>query len=91
MTRRISTGSGLQGKRHRKAPTGPALTNAAIKRLARRAGVRRINAGVYEEARPALRQWLGRVIEAATVFAQHARRMTVTLNDVLLALKRQGM
>jgi histone H4 len=88
-------GSGRSGlKRHgRRAMLdgSSALSRPALRRLARRAGVKRINAGIYEEAPTAMRAWLGKVIADAAVYTEHARRMTVTINDVLLSLKRNGV
>lgn len=63
----------------------------AIRRLARRAGVKRISEGIYEEAPQALRKWLRTMVHDATVYADHAKRFTITTNDVLLALKKNGV
>jgi histone H4 len=88
-------GSGRSGlKRHsrRVMPDGSsALSRPALRRLARRAGVKRINAGIYEEAPTAMRAWLGKIIADSVTYTEHARRMTVTINDVLLSLKRNGV
>lgn len=87
-------GPGRQGlkrqKRGAQLEKNSGLNKPAIRRLARRGGVKRIGLGVYDEVRTELRRFLGTVIEGATIFAEHAHRMTVSLNDVLLALKRQG-
>lgn len=68
-----------------------ALSRPALRRLARRAGVKRINAGIYEEVPTAMRSWLGKIIADSVKYTEHARRMTVTINDVLLSLKRNGV
>ena len=88
----IKTGSGRSGmKRHRPIADGrSAHSKPALRRLARRAGVKRISGESYEEASGALRTWLSKIIADATVYAEHARRITVILNDVLMALKRNG-
>jgi len=39
----------------------------------------------------AMRDWLSPAIQGATALAEHGRRMTVTLPDVIRALKRQGV
>lgn len=85
-------GSGRNGlKRHRKVLDGSGAHNKpAIRRLARRAGIKRISGEFYDEASAALRAWLGKIIVDASVYAEHARRLTVVLNDVLMALKRNG-
>lgn len=66
------------------------ITKPAIRRLARRGGVKRISGLVYEETRGVLKVFLERVIRDAVTYTEHARRKTVTHMDVLYALKRQG-
>lgn len=55
------------------------------------AGVKRISSGVYTEMRQVLVAFLKGVIPDATTLAEHCRRSTITVNDILLALKRRGM
>ena len=66
------------------------ITKPAIRRLARRGGVKRISALIYEETRIVLRAFLESVVRDAVVYTEHARRKTVTAMDVVYALKRQG-
>lgn len=66
------------------------VTKPAIRRLARRGGVKRINGMIYDETRAVLRVFLESVIRDAVVYCDHARRKTVTAMDVVYALKRQG-
>lgn len=66
------------------------ITKPAIRRLARRGGVKRINNLVYDETRAALKGFLDRVLKDAVVYTAHANRKTVTTMDVVLALKNQG-
>ena len=66
------------------------ITKPAIRRLARRGGVKRISALIYEETRIVLRACLESVVRDAVVYTEHARRKTVTAMDVVYALKRQG-
>ncbi len=66
------------------------ITKPAIRRLARRGGVKRISALIYEETRIVLRNFLESVVRDAVVYTEHARRKTVTAMDVVYALKRQG-
>ncbi len=63
---------------------------AAIRRLARRGGVKRISGLIYEETRGVLKVFLENVIRDAVTYTEHARRKTVTALDVVYALKRQG-
>ena len=63
---------------------------AAIRRLARRGGVKRISGLIYEETRTVLRHFLENIIRDAVTYTEHAKRKTVTALDVVYALKRQG-
>ena len=71
-------------------PRSPPLQKPAIRRLARRGGVKRISGLIYEETRGVLKVFLENVIRDAVTYTEHARRKTVTALDVVYALKRQG-
>ncbi|KAI5012098.1 hypothetical protein ZWY2020_024232 [Hordeum vulgare] len=79
-------------KRHRKILRENiyGITKPAIRRLARRGGVKRISGIIYEETRVVLKIFLEHVIRDVVVYTQHARRKTVIATDVVYALKRQG-
>ena len=79
-------------KRHRKVLRDniQGITKPAIRRLARRGGVKRISGLVYEETRGVLKVFLETVIRDAVTYTEHSRRKTVTSMDVVYALKRQG-
>ena len=66
------------------------ITKPAIRRVVRRAGVKRMSKLVYEETRGVLKVFLEDVVRDAVTFTEHARRKTVTVGDILYALKRQG-
>ncbi len=66
------------------------ITKPAIRRLARRGGVKRISGSIYEETRNTLRTFLENVIRDTVTYTEHSRRKTVTAMDVVYALKRQG-
>jgi histone H4 len=66
------------------------ITKPAIRRLARRAGVKRLSGMIYDETRSVLRVFLENIIRDATTYTEHARRKTVTAMDVVYALKRNG-
>ncbi len=88
-------GKGLSessAKRHKKALRDniQGITKPAIRRLARRGGVKRISGLIYEETRSVLKVFLENVIRDAVTYTDHARRKTVTAMDVVYALKRQG-
>ncbi|KAG5607717.1 hypothetical protein H5410_029209 [Solanum commersonii] len=79
-------------KRHRKVLRDniQGITKPAIRRLARRGGVKRISGLIYEETRGVLKIFLENVIRDSVTYTEHARRKTVTAMDVVYALKRQG-
>ena len=101
MSGRGKGGKGLGkggAKRHRKVLRDniQGITKPAIRRLARRGGVKRISGPaaatgrIYEETRGALKIFLENVIRDAVTYTEHARRRTVTAMDIVYALKRQG-
>ena len=81
-----------QTKRHRKILRDNiyGISRPAIRRLARRGGVKRISGFIYEETRNVLAQFLRNLIQDAVVYTQHANRKTVSAQDIVYALKRQG-
>lgn len=74
----------------RNRPVIEGVTKPAIRRLARRGGVKRISFNIYKEVRDVLQKFLGNVVRDAITYTEHARRKTVTSMDVVYALKRQG-
>ncbi|KAL2128085.1 hypothetical protein VTI74DRAFT_9751 [Chaetomium olivicolor] len=91
--------SGLAGKtiktgakRHRKIIKDciRGITKPAIRRLARRGGVKRISATIYDEARVALKTFLTMVLRDVVTYTEHRNAKTVTTNDVIFALRRIG-
>ena len=95
MSGRGKGGKGLGkggAKRHRKVLRDniQGITKPAIRRLARRGGVKRISGAIYEETRGVLKVFLENVVRDAVTYTEHARRKTVTALDVVYALKRQG-
>ena len=66
------------------------ISNQAIRRLARRGGVKRISELIYEETRSILKLFLEKVLKDTIVYTEHSKRKTVTSLDVIYALKRQG-
>jgi histone H4 len=66
------------------------ITKPAIRRLARRGGVKRISGLIYDEARVVVKEFLINIIRDAVTYTEHARRKTVTVMDVVYALKHNG-
>lgn len=84
------------GSRHAKqqiqnnTPNLANITKPALRRLARRGGVKRISGLIYDEARQMLRQFIQEVTHDALTYAVHAKRKTIRPVDIVCALKRQG-
>ena len=89
----IETNTNMTGtKRHRKILRHSifGITKPAIRRLARRGGVKRISSLIYEETRGVIKAFLANIIRDAIVYTTHANRKTVIAKDIIYALKRQG-
>ena len=68
----------------------PGITNAAICRLARRGGVKRISGLIYEEICGVLKIFLEEVLKDVEIYTTFAHRKTATVVDVIYALKCHG-
>jgi len=66
------------------------ITKPAIRRLARRGGVKRISGLIDHEIRNVLKEFLQNVIHNTVLYTEHGRRKTVTAMDVVYGLKRNG-
>jgi histone H4 len=69
-------------------PVEHLLRGPAIKRLARRAGVKRMSDRTYNAARLITCQFLKRVVNHAVLVMKHADRKTVKSVDVMFALQQ---
>ncbi|RXG58785.1 Histone H4 type VIII [Armadillidium vulgare] len=89
----ILLGNTISPKLRAKVPEfhyfGIGITKAAIRRLARRGGVKRISGLIYEETRVVLKVFLENVIRDVVTHTEQAKRKTVTTMDVVYALKRR--
>ena len=95
MSGRGKGGKGLGkggAKRHRKVLRDQihGITKPAIRRLARRGGVKRISGTIYEETRSVLKVFLENLIRDAVTYTEHWKRKTVTALDVVFSLKKAG-
>ena len=86
------TGKNIEIKRNKREIRDVILgiTKPAIRRLARRGGVKRISALIYDETRAIIRIFLEKVIKDAVTYAEYSKRKTVTTMDIIYSLKRQG-
>jgi histone H4 len=66
------------------------LKNPEFKRLAARAGIATMSTLVYADLRDVTKAFLDQVVGDATIFMEHARRRTLTIQDVLLSLEKNG-
>jgi histone H4 len=86
-------GKGKGGaKRHRKMvkPAIEGMSNNEIRRLARRAGVKRIGGGVYESVRKMTQNFLDDVLFKTLIHVEHRQAKTVTPHDVVAGFKCMG-
>lgn len=66
------------------------VTNGAIRRLARRGGVKRIAFASHAHVRDYIDDFLGKVVRDSLTYAEHRKAMTITAMDVVYALKKSG-
>ena len=78
--------------RHRHAIRDPELgiESPALRRLARRGGVKRIAGDVYGESRAVAKDFLNTILRDAITVTKGANRKTVSVRAVLLALSRNN-
>ena len=74
---------------HKEVSTG-LITNGAIRRLARRGGVKRISMATHAHVRDYIDDFLGQVVRDSLTYTQHRKAMTITAMDVVYALKKNG-
>jgi histone H4 len=79
-------------KRTKKTVAGnvASISKGSIRRLARRGGVKRISASIYEDARAVMKSFVESVVRDATAYTEHAKRRTVMAVDVIHALRSKG-
>ncbi|KAJ9413028.1 histone-fold-containing protein [Fusarium oxysporum] len=83
----------LQGRRrHRKVLRDSiyGITKPAIRRLARRGGVKRISEGIYNEIRRALKERLETIIGRCVIYVIYRNAKTLTVDDVTQSLRGIG-
>lgn len=84
-----------KGKAKRTIKKSPAgfdfqITKGALRRLAKRGGVVRISDNSYNAVREFADSMLVRVTRDSIIYAEAAKRKTVTAMDVVYALKKNG-
>ena len=83
---------GSQKKRGQKSgiPAYGSISNGGIKRVARRAGVKRISANSFPVIRDSLDRFVDKLVGHSLDYCECAQRRTVQAQDVVYALKLQG-
>ena len=66
------------------------ITNTAIKRLARKGGVKRLSSSIYDEVRACLKNYIDLIVKDCVIFTEHAKRKTISVFDIINSLKRKG-
>ncbi|KAF2222286.1 histone H4 [Elsinoe ampelina] len=66
------------------------ITKPAIRRLARRGGVKRISGGIYGEMRTVMKIYLEKVLREICFILEGCGRKTVMTSDIVFVLNRQG-
>ena len=69
---------------------GSGISDGAIRRLARRGGIKRISQDVYQEMRAIYVSFLDTLVQHSYAYCECAKRKTILPQDVIYALKRQG-
>ena len=66
------------------------ITKPAIKRVAQRAGVKRLRSVVYKDARDMLKAFLTKVVRDARLYTNSRNRVTTNCADVSCALENNN-
>ncbi len=82
--------AGHFAKKTKKVNPRETVTMGAIRRLARRGGVKRISATSYAGVREFIDEFITKIVRDSNTFAEGARRKTITAIDVVYAVKRSG-
>lgn len=80
----------ISHKRRRKKVVRGHITKGVLRRLARRGGVKRLSALIYDEMRDVIKIFLTSVVRDAIIYCEYSRRSTVMAEDVIRALRNRG-
>ena len=67
------------------------ITRAALRRVMRKAGIKRVSSMTYETARYTLKAFMEKLIHDTVMYTEYAHRKTVTVRDVIAGAKRNRM
>ena len=74
---RFSLSSGMLNIPTSKIETIQGITKPAIRRLARRGGVKRLSGLIYEDSREYIKSFVETTMKYAIIYVEHAKRKTV--------------
>ncbi len=87
----VNTQPFQKAKRRKTVSRKNNMSKREIRKLARQAGVVRLSSMVYDEMNNELKTFLRRIIGDSLLYMECAHRKTCTKNDVVYALKRNGI
>jgi histone H4 len=92
MAKGKSAAGAESGKRVKKvvSANSAAVSQGSIRRLARRAGVKRISTPVYADIRSVLHTFVETTVKHATALTEYRKAKTVAAADIISALRKQG-
>jgi histone H4 len=92
MAKGKSAAGAESGKRVKKvvSANSAAVSQGSIRRLARRAGVKRISTPVYADIRSVLHTFVETTVKHATALTEYQKKKTVSASDIINALRKQG-
>lgn len=65
------------------------LTKSAIHRIAQKAGATYVSSQIYDKVREIVMKFLYKILHRINLYAQHARKVTVSEDDVLMSLETE--
>ena len=92
MAKGKSAAGASAGKRVKKivSANATAVSQGSIRRLARRAGVKRISAPVYADVRSVLQGFVEKTVRDAAALTEHGKKKTVSAAIIVQALRKSG-
>lgn len=66
------------------------ITNPAIRRIARRGGIKRVSKAVFNESRGIMTNFMNTIIRDAVAVTEASGKKTVSMEDVHYSLQRNG-
>lgn len=86
----LGKGSGKRHQYHSLRDNITRITKSAIRRLARRGGIKRISGLLYQTVRESMREFMTANLQDALAYTEHSRRKTLMTKDIIHALQRRG-